>query len=140
MPAGKGGGEDAVTEAWGKPMAIRVFLIDDHTIVRVGMRMILSAETDIDVVGEADNGEDGLQQVRGLKRATFAVLEEYSKTAITGWTFDVADQRTLRVGGTLSDADRATLSASPRVYDVREALDSEGATATTAPSEETVTS
>ena len=48
-------------------MAIRVFLIDDHALVRVGMRMILSAETDIDVVGEADNGEDGLQQVRRLK-------------------------------------------------------------------------
>ena len=67
MPAGKGGGEHVATEAWGKPMAIRVFMIDDHTIVRVGMRMILSAETDIDVVGEADNGEDGLQQVRKLK-------------------------------------------------------------------------
>jgi DNA-binding NarL/FixJ family response regulator len=50
-----------------KQMAIRVFLIDDHALVRVGMRMILSAETDIDVVGEADNGEDGLQQVRRLK-------------------------------------------------------------------------
>jgi len=48
-------------------MAVRVFLIDDHALVRVGMRMILSAETDIDVVGEADNGEDGLLQIRRLK-------------------------------------------------------------------------
>lgn len=48
-------------------MAIRVFLIDDHALVRMGVRMILSAETDIDVVGEADDGEDGLQQVRRLK-------------------------------------------------------------------------
>ena len=48
-------------------MAIRVFMIDDHALVRAGMRMILSAETDIDVVGEAENGEDGLQQVRKLK-------------------------------------------------------------------------
>jgi DNA-binding NarL/FixJ family response regulator len=50
-----------------KQMAIRVFLIDDHALVRMGVRMILSAETDIDVVGEADDGEDGLQQVRRLK-------------------------------------------------------------------------
>ena len=48
----------------GKQMAIRVFMIDDHALVRAGMRMILSAETDIDVVGEAENGENGLQQVR----------------------------------------------------------------------------
>ena len=51
----------------GKQMAIRVFMIDDHALVRAGMRMILSNETDIDVVGEAENGEDGLQQVRKLK-------------------------------------------------------------------------
>lgn len=48
-------------------MTIRVFLVDDHALVRVGMRMILSAETDIDVVGEADNGEDALPQIRRLK-------------------------------------------------------------------------
>lgn len=48
-------------------MTIRVFLVDDHALVRVGMRMILSAETDIEVVGEADSGEDALPQIRRLK-------------------------------------------------------------------------
>ena len=48
-------------------MAIRVFLLDDHALVRVGMRMILSGETDIEVVGEADNGEEALPQIRRLK-------------------------------------------------------------------------
>ena len=48
-------------------MAIRVFLIDDHALVRTGMRMILSSEVDIDVVGDADSGETGLPQVRKLK-------------------------------------------------------------------------
>jgi DNA-binding NarL/FixJ family response regulator len=48
-------------------MTIRVFLVDDHALVRVGMRMILSAETDIEVVGEADNGEEALPQIRRLK-------------------------------------------------------------------------
>ncbi|HET6434496.1 MAG TPA: response regulator [Xanthomonadaceae bacterium] len=48
-------------------MTIRVFLLDDHALVRVGMRMILSGETDIEVVGEADNGEEALPQIRRLK-------------------------------------------------------------------------
>jgi DNA-binding NarL/FixJ family response regulator len=48
-------------------MTIRVFLVDDHALVRVGMRMILSAETDIEVIGEADNGEEALPQIRRLK-------------------------------------------------------------------------
>ena len=33
-------------------MTIRVFMVDDHALVRAGMRMILSGETDIEVVGE----------------------------------------------------------------------------------------
>ena len=48
-------------------MTIRVFLVDDHALVRVGMRMILSAETDIEVVGEAETGADALPQIRRLK-------------------------------------------------------------------------
>ena len=48
-------------------MAIRVFLIDDHALVRTGMKMILAGEVDIEVVGDADNGEDALPLVRTLK-------------------------------------------------------------------------
>lgn len=48
-------------------MTIRVFLVDDHALVRVGMRMILSGETDIKVVGEAESGEEALPQIRKLK-------------------------------------------------------------------------
>ena len=40
-------------------MSIRVFIVDDHALVRTGMRMILSAETDIEVVGDAESGEAG---------------------------------------------------------------------------------
>jgi two-component system, NarL family, invasion response regulator UvrY len=46
---------------------IRVFLLDDHALVRAGMRMMLSAETDIEVVGEADNGETALPLIRKLR-------------------------------------------------------------------------
>lgn len=48
-------------------MAIRVFLVDDHALVRTGMRMILSGEVDIEVVGEADSGEAALPQIKKLK-------------------------------------------------------------------------
>ena len=48
-------------------MNIRIFLVDDHALVRTGMRMILSGEADIDVVGEAESGEEALPQIRKLK-------------------------------------------------------------------------
>lgn len=48
-------------------MTVRVFLVDDHALVRTGMKMILSGETDIEVVGEADSGEAALPQIRRLK-------------------------------------------------------------------------
>lgn len=48
-------------------MTIRVFLLDDHALVRTGMRLMLSGETDIEVVGEADSGEIALPMIRRLK-------------------------------------------------------------------------
>lgn len=48
-------------------MTIRVFLLDDHALVRAGMRMMLSAEVDIEVIGEADSGEIALSMIRRLK-------------------------------------------------------------------------
>lgn len=48
-------------------MTIRVFIVDDHALIRAGMRMVLSSELDIEVVGEADSGEDALPRIRALK-------------------------------------------------------------------------
>lgn len=48
-------------------MAIKVFLIDDHALVRTGLKMILSGEMDIEVVGDADSGEEALPLLRKLK-------------------------------------------------------------------------
>lgn len=48
-------------------MTIRVYLVDDHALVRTGMKMILSNETDIEVVGEAESGEDALPDIRQLR-------------------------------------------------------------------------
>jgi len=48
-------------------MAIQVFLVDDHALVRTGMRMILASQDDINVIGEAESGEQALPQIRKLK-------------------------------------------------------------------------
>jgi two-component system invasion response regulator UvrY len=48
-------------------MTIRVFMVDDHALVRTGMRMILAAQADIEVIGEAETGEAALPQIRSLK-------------------------------------------------------------------------
>jgi DNA-binding NarL/FixJ family response regulator len=46
---------------------IRVFLLDDHGLMRAGYRMILEAQVDMEVVGEAGCGEDALPLIRKLK-------------------------------------------------------------------------
>ncbi|HZX77740.1 response regulator [Lysobacter sp.] len=48
-------------------MTIRVFIVDDHALVRTGMRMILSAETDIEVVGDVETGEEAMPLIRRIK-------------------------------------------------------------------------
>lgn len=46
---------------------IRVFLLDDHALVRTGFRLILSQAEGCEVVGEAASGEEALPQIRALK-------------------------------------------------------------------------
>jgi DNA-binding NarL/FixJ family response regulator len=45
---------------------IKVLLADDHVVVRQGLRALLVAEDDIDIVGEADNGRQAVQLVKKL--------------------------------------------------------------------------
>ena len=48
-------------------MSIRVLLADDQSMVRAGFRMILGSEPDIEVVGEAANGEQATAATRRLQ-------------------------------------------------------------------------
>jgi two-component system response regulator NreC len=46
---------------------IRLLLVDDHEIVRAGLRMLFQAEPDMEIVGEVSSGEESLRAVRELK-------------------------------------------------------------------------
>jgi DNA-binding NarL/FixJ family response regulator len=48
-------------------LSIRVLIADDQALVRAGFRMILDAEDDIDVVGEASDGLEAVEATRRLK-------------------------------------------------------------------------
>lgn len=45
---------------------IRLLLVDDHPVVRTGLRMLLQAEPDMVIVGEADTGATGVEKARDL--------------------------------------------------------------------------
>jgi DNA-binding NarL/FixJ family response regulator len=45
---------------------IRVLVVDDHALVREGIRALLSLIADIEVVGEAENGKEALEKVKEL--------------------------------------------------------------------------
>jgi DNA-binding NarL/FixJ family response regulator len=47
-------------------MSIRVLLVDDHALARTGFRMVLDAEPDIEVVGEAANGDQAIHSAGRL--------------------------------------------------------------------------
>jgi two-component system, NarL family, response regulator LiaR len=48
------------------PMAIRILLVDDHTVVRKGLRTFLSYDPELEVVGEAADGAQALRLAREL--------------------------------------------------------------------------
>ncbi|MBM3268539.1 MAG: response regulator transcription factor [Candidatus Sericytochromatia bacterium] len=61
---------------------IRVLLIDDHALIREGLRAVLSAREGLEVVGEAPNGAQGLALVQDLHPDV--VLMDISMPAMSG--------------------------------------------------------
>jgi CheY-like chemotaxis protein len=49
------------------PMKIRVLLVDDHNIVREGLRVLLNASDEIEVVGEVADGREAVRKVQELQ-------------------------------------------------------------------------
>jgi len=46
---------------------IKIFIVDDHEIIREGLKKILKEESDLVVVGEAQNGEEVLQNIKDIE-------------------------------------------------------------------------
>jgi DNA-binding NarL/FixJ family response regulator len=46
---------------------IRLLLVDDHAVLRAGLRALLNAEADMEVVGEAENGQQAVNMVHALR-------------------------------------------------------------------------
>ena len=51
-------------------MSVRVLIVDDQALVRAGFRMILEAEEDIDVVGEAADGIEAITRGAAARSRT----------------------------------------------------------------------
>src|SRR5512146_2330856 len=47
-------------------MSIRILIADDHKVVRQGLRMFLALDPELEIVGEAANGEEAVQQAKKL--------------------------------------------------------------------------
>jgi DNA-binding NarL/FixJ family response regulator len=126
-------------------VSIRVLLVDDQELVRVGFRMILDAQDDIEVVGEAANGRDALRAVASARpdvvlmdirmpvmdgvEATRRLIHEEGSDArvLVLTTFDGDEHvfEALRAGASgfvLKDVRPADLAAAIRVVAAGEAL------------------
>ncbi|GIF96823.1 response regulator [Catellatospora citrea] len=115
---------------------ITVLLVDDHPVVRDGLRGMLNAEPDIDVVGEAGSGAEAVVMARSLRpavvlmdlrmpggdgaTATGQILAELRDTHVVVLTTYDTDADILRAveagaaGYLLKDATRAELTAAVR--------------------------
>lgn len=89
-------------------MAIRVLVVDDHDVVRQGLRMFLKPDRELELVGEAANGAEALRLARELKpdvvlmdllmpvmdgiAATAAIREELPDVEVLALTSVLEDQ------------------------------------------------
>ena len=61
---------------------IRVFLADDHAVLRAGLKALLTAQADMDVVGEAGDGLQALQEAERIRPDV--VLADVGMPGLTG--------------------------------------------------------
>jgi DNA-binding NarL/FixJ family response regulator len=88
---------------------VQVLLVDDHAMVRQGLRAILESYPDLHVVGEAADGRAGIEAVRTLRphvvlmdvnmpvmdgiKATACIKQEYPNTVVVGLSVNADDNR-----------------------------------------------
>src|SRR5215211_2675777 len=58
----------SIHRCWaGEPAAIHVLIVDDHSVVRRGLRMFLEDDPELQIVGEARDGAEAVAQARELR-------------------------------------------------------------------------
>ncbi len=62
---------------------IKVLIVDDHALVRIGIRRLLEDVDDIQVVGEAENGEDALNTIKTSQPDV--ILLDLKMPGMDGW-------------------------------------------------------
>src|SRR5258705_7093246 len=96
---------------------IRVLSVDDHPLLRAGIAALIANQPDLDLVGEASNGQEAVEQFRSLRPdvtlmdlqmpdmggidAIAAIRSEFSDARIivlTTFAGDVLAQRALKAG------------------------------------------
>jgi DNA-binding NarL/FixJ family response regulator len=60
----------------------RIYIVEDHTLLRAGLRALLSQDPDLEIVGEADNGRDAIRAMGTL--APDLVLMDLSMPGMNG--------------------------------------------------------
>ncbi|MCE7987554.1 MAG: DNA-binding response regulator [Caldilinea sp. CFX5] len=74
-------------------MPIRILLVDDHSVVRQGLKMFLTLDPELVVVGEATNGEEALRYAQSLQPDV--VLMDLLMPVMDGIAATAAIRRTL---------------------------------------------
>jgi DNA-binding NarL/FixJ family response regulator len=72
----------ARSEETSRRQSIRILIVDDHAVLRAGLRMLLDAEPDMTVIGEAADGLEALEQV--VERAPDVVLLDVTMPNLDG--------------------------------------------------------
>jgi NarL family two-component system response regulator LiaR len=95
-------------------MPIRVLLVDDHPVVRAGLRSLLEAQLDLEVVGEADAGVPAISLARKLRPdvvVTDLILPDVDGVAVTqSIRADCADTQVI-ILTSVSDDDGSVIRA-----------------------------
>src|SRR6202163_2686922 len=109
---------------------IRVLLADDHAMVRKGFRMILSAQSDLEIVGEAGNGREAVELAASLRPDV--VVMDVTMPELNGIEATrrlTADNPHIRVVALSMHKDsvyvREILRAGTRGYLLKESIDSD---------------
>ena len=64
---------------------IKLLLVDDHEIVRAGLRMLFQAEQDMEIVGEVSSGDEALKAVSELKPNVVIMDVAMPGMEVLGW-------------------------------------------------------